>query len=228
MEGETYISINPATLDDASVWSYRDLQLLSKRVGLRSNLKRENLVKNLIRWHRTRTQDEKCLVPPRSVNEENIEMNCVGQNLLMVPVNVTMGKKDDGLKETSHMMKSVTNSPTVTRSASKSGRKSILNSPLHSTGKASRRGSLLSESCTRNSPVIVSPTLLLPLTPKREGTPGRSILKQRNTNQTFANNTPSRRLSNISFSPVSQPASQLAIRHSCSISLLHRYVDTYE
>ena len=44
MEGEMFLTINPDTLNDDSLWTYRDLQLISTQLGLKANLKRSNLV----------------------------------------------------------------------------------------------------------------------------------------------------------------------------------------
>ena len=44
MEGEMFLTINPDTLNDDSLWTYRDLQLISTQLGLKANLKRPKLV----------------------------------------------------------------------------------------------------------------------------------------------------------------------------------------
>ena len=44
MEGEMFLTINPDTLNDAELWTYRDLQLISTQLGLKANLKRSKLV----------------------------------------------------------------------------------------------------------------------------------------------------------------------------------------
>ena len=56
-EGASFITINPATLDDAKLWSYRDLRALCKRVKLKGNGKREELVKRLQAWNRLRVNE---------------------------------------------------------------------------------------------------------------------------------------------------------------------------
>jgi hypothetical protein len=53
-EGASFISINPSTLDDSSVWSYADLRSLCKAVKLKGNGKRDELVQRLQSWHKLR------------------------------------------------------------------------------------------------------------------------------------------------------------------------------
>ena len=53
-EGSSFISINPSTLDDPSLWSYADLRSLCKAVKLKGNGKRGDLVKRLQDWNRLR------------------------------------------------------------------------------------------------------------------------------------------------------------------------------
>lgn len=56
-EGASFISINPSTLDDPSLWSYADLRSLCKCVKLKGNGKREELVKRLQAWNRLRLSE---------------------------------------------------------------------------------------------------------------------------------------------------------------------------
>jgi hypothetical protein len=53
-EGASFISINPSTLDDSSLWSYADLRSLCKAVKLKGNGKRDELVQRLQSWHKLR------------------------------------------------------------------------------------------------------------------------------------------------------------------------------
>lgn len=112
MEGEQYITFNPDTFADQALWTYRDLQKLSKKIGKKMNekhllcvavhlsfaylpsiyiglnakLKREELEENLRLWHRSRI-DGQTLVPIASRDdEETIEMNV---SLLIPPLSVT-------------------------------------------------------------------------------------------------------------------------------------------
>lgn len=39
-----FLTINPDTLNDEELWTYRDLQLISTQLGLKANLKRLKLV----------------------------------------------------------------------------------------------------------------------------------------------------------------------------------------
>ena len=110
MEGEMFLTINPDTLNDAELWTYRDLQLISTQLGLKANLKRSKLVgiysivcnnnyhdliiiiiENLSKWHRGRTEDDKNLVPDKQ-DEENLEMNVVGNNFALLAVSVNQKK----------------------------------------------------------------------------------------------------------------------------------------
>jgi len=92
MEGEMFLTINPDTLNDEEIWTYRDLQLISTQLGLKANLKRSKLVANLTKWHRGRTEDDKNLVPDKQ-NEENLEMNVIGNNFALLAVNVNKKRK---------------------------------------------------------------------------------------------------------------------------------------
>lgn len=47
-----YLAINPQLFDSSTHWSYRDLQKLAKRLELRADGKREELVERLRAWHR--------------------------------------------------------------------------------------------------------------------------------------------------------------------------------
>jgi hypothetical protein len=49
--GNTYYSIQPATLSVPSLWKYRDLQKLCKQLGLSAAGKRDELVERLQAWH---------------------------------------------------------------------------------------------------------------------------------------------------------------------------------
>ena len=43
-----FLTINPDTLTDSELWTYRDLQLISTQLGLKANLKRSKLIGILI------------------------------------------------------------------------------------------------------------------------------------------------------------------------------------
>lgn len=94
MEGERFFAYNFATFSkDAGVWSYRDIQKLCVSLGINAKGKRGRLVRKLAEWHRSRYEDDSCLVPLVDPNsEENIPMNVLGNNFGLLPVNVTTEK----------------------------------------------------------------------------------------------------------------------------------------
>lgn len=49
------------------------------------------LLANLAKWHRGRTEDDKNLVPDKQ-DEENLEMNVIGNNFSLLAVNVNQKK----------------------------------------------------------------------------------------------------------------------------------------
>merc|ERR1711991_321807 len=62
--------------------------------GLGGRGKREKLVKKLTDWHRSRYDDDSCLLPVNSKEEENIPMNVIGNNFGILPVTITRTKRD--------------------------------------------------------------------------------------------------------------------------------------
>lgn len=109
MEGERFLTYNFATFSkDAGVWSYRDIQKLCVSLGISARGKRGQLVRKLAEWHRSRYEDDSCLVPlvdPSS--EENIPMNVLGNNFGLLPVNVTTEKPTAPSKSKSRKRKSL-------------------------------------------------------------------------------------------------------------------------
>ena len=109
MEGEQFLTYNFATFSkDAGVWSYRDIQKLCVRLGISARGKRGHLVRKLAEWHRSRYEDDSCLVPlvdPSS--EENIPMNVLGNNFGLLPVNVTTEKSTATSKSNTRKRKSL-------------------------------------------------------------------------------------------------------------------------
>ena len=107
MEGEQFLTYNFATLSkDAGVWSYRDIQKLCVSLGISARGKRGQLVRKLAEWHRSRYEDDSCLVPlidPSS--EENIPMNVLGNNFGLLPVNVTTEKSPPSSRSKSRKRK---------------------------------------------------------------------------------------------------------------------------
>jgi hypothetical protein len=91
MEGQQFLTINPDTLVDRNLWSYRDLQKISKSVGIRANSKREKLIRKLQEWHRDRKDGTQTLVGNDDDSDdsmENYDMNVIGNNFAILPVNV--------------------------------------------------------------------------------------------------------------------------------------------
>jgi len=71
------------------MWTYKDIQKLSKLLGLNLSSKREVLVPNLELWHRTRRDGTKTMVErDHENNTENIDMNVVGNNFAILEVHV--------------------------------------------------------------------------------------------------------------------------------------------
>ena len=91
-EGASFITINPATLDDAKLWSLPDLRALCKRVKLKGNGKREELVKRLQAWNRLRVNEGLAGVSELtgSPNDKRnwLPMNVEGANFALLGQNV--------------------------------------------------------------------------------------------------------------------------------------------
>ena len=51
-DADAYFAVNPDLLDE-KIWSYRQLQHLAKRVGVKANGTRSQLVDRLREWHKT-------------------------------------------------------------------------------------------------------------------------------------------------------------------------------
>jgi len=94
MEGQTFFAYNVETMHEEHVWSYRDLQRLCVTLGLGGRGKRAKLVKKLADWHRSRYEDDSCLLPVKSKEEENIPMNVIGNNFGILPVTITSTRRD--------------------------------------------------------------------------------------------------------------------------------------
>jgi hypothetical protein len=86
MEGQEFLTINPGTLNDSNIWSYRDLQKICKALSIKANEKRSVLIENLQTWHRLRKDGTKTLV--EDFESDSIEMNVVGSNFSILAVNV--------------------------------------------------------------------------------------------------------------------------------------------
>ena len=87
MEGESFLTINPYTFSDTSIWVHRDLQKLCKKLGLKANGGRQQLVNRLSVWHRSRDENDQCLVKDHE-NNECYAMNTVGNNFSLLKLNI--------------------------------------------------------------------------------------------------------------------------------------------
>lgn len=89
MEGQEYVTINPGTLSDPDLWSYSDLQKIAKTVGLRANSSRDELVRSLDEWNRSRKDGTQTLVENvGEVSVVNLDMNVIGNNFAILAVKV--------------------------------------------------------------------------------------------------------------------------------------------
>ncbi len=206
-EGASFISINPSTLDDPSLWSYADLRKLCKVVKVGGSGKRTELVQRLQEWNRLRLNKGvaglAALQSTGSPNEMKkwLSMNVEGANFALLSQNIvprarsptqknahtkTSGKQNMAPNFTSPRRRE---SQTVSRSTSKGkkGKKEEdVNDSRLSASAQKRRMSLLGGVDLGDSreTVVVSPTLLKPLNMmagESKGvnvTPGKSILKQ--------------------------------------------------
>ena len=170
MDGSHLLTINPATLDDESLWSYADLQKLAKALDVRASGKRNELVERLMDWHKTRTGDGHSLVAQDGA--EDIPLNVDGANFAILSMHI---------RPRSPVAESVGAPTMVSRSASRSPVRSPMRSGLggcyatDAVGSVKKSTSLVGLS---DSPLIVSPTLLKPLAPTTPSrTPGKSALK---------------------------------------------------
>ena len=192
MEGENFITINPATLDDETMWSYRDIQRLAKKAGINAKQKRTSLVEALLVWHRDRTDDGKALVMDDCIEDDLIEMNVCGNNFALLSIDVQAGFSSS--RSQSPIPTSSTRlNATVLCSSNNERKKSssrMTNNDMEDENnenncaegnckKTKRRTSLI-KPAAHNDVVVVSPNLLKPLAkPGAEEvtTPQRSILK---------------------------------------------------
>ena len=78
MDGSYLLTINPAVLDDESLWSYADLQKLCKLLELKASGKRQELIARLQEWHKTRTEMGTSLV--KMQDAEDYPLNVDGSN----------------------------------------------------------------------------------------------------------------------------------------------------
>ena len=192
MEGENFITINPATLED-EVWSYRDIQRLCKKAGINAKQKRTSLVEALLAWHRDRTDDGKALFMDDDCIEDDdlIEMNVCGNNFALLSIGVQASSPSRSVSPipSSSSKKIVTKPPSSGKKKnsdricydSQEGNDENIYMHGDSSKKTKRRVSLIKPAAD-NDVVVVSPTLLKPLAKLgaadgEVATPKRSILK---------------------------------------------------
>ena len=85
MEGQEYLAINPDTLSDTNMWTYKDLQKLCSKLSLGGKGTRDCLEAKLISWHRERGDAEE-------LEEEKFEMNVPGNNFSLLQIDVKPSK----------------------------------------------------------------------------------------------------------------------------------------
>ncbi len=88
MDGEQFIAINPATLEDRNYFSYRDLQKLCLKLNLGASGRREELEEKLKAWNRGRLNNGIGMIGALNENEESIPMNVEGNNFALLKVDV--------------------------------------------------------------------------------------------------------------------------------------------
>jgi hypothetical protein len=93
MEGQQYLTINPDTLNDRDLWSFRDLQLLCVKLSLGGKGSRIELEDKLRQWHRIRNE-----VINKEPHEELIPMNVSGNNFALLQIHVTERSERSTLK----------------------------------------------------------------------------------------------------------------------------------
>ena len=81
-----FFAFNPALLDDAELWSYRDLQLLAIKVGQGGGGSRQRMVQKLTDWHRRQTPAQAADPAPAWPN--------VGSNFQLMPVDLGIDPTD--------------------------------------------------------------------------------------------------------------------------------------
>ena len=160
MDGAHLLTINPATLDDESLWSYQDLQKLAKALDIKAAGRRCELVARLLEWHKTRNDSGHSLV--QQEDAEDYPLNVDGSNFSILSMHVRP------------------RSPAAPALVAPSSYRSPVRSPVPGgagadVGSIKKTNSLVGLS---DSPLVVSPTLLRPLAPTTPvRTPGKSALK---------------------------------------------------
>ena len=200
MEGQEFLTINPDTLNDTNIWSYRDLQKISKALNIKANDKRHVLINHLQQWHRMRVDGTRTVLnDANDTTSEAIDMNVIGNNFSIFAMNVKA--KDHSTSD---------NNPTTTTD-------DATNVGHNHKRRKTCRDSIVAIGNGESG--LISPTLLRPLRPE-PATPGKSCLKSTSayvsytplnhtTTSTAANDAgnenapPSarKRFANICFSP---------------------------
>jgi hypothetical protein len=83
MDGSHFLTVNPSTLDDDTLWSYGELQKLCKNLGLKASGKRSELERRLTEWHKARTTEGHTVVVDEE-GTEKIPLNVDGSNFSLL------------------------------------------------------------------------------------------------------------------------------------------------
>ena len=199
MEGQSFITINPDTLNDSRLWSYRDLQKIGRAVGIKANGSREIIVERLQSWNRMRIDGTKTVVEDHhhiaetaSSDEfpqtEHLEMNVVGNNFSILAVHVKSHEDHSSSMKIRHYYSTTREIPPKVKKSSKSSlmfsfkskrkssRRSIIGFFNPDAVSNTRRTSVNAQGSNGSSGTI-SPSYLRPLR-SEPATPGKSCLKK--------------------------------------------------
>lgn len=196
MEGQSFITINPDTLNDSRLWSYRDLQKISRAVGIKANGSRDSIVQRLQSWNRMRVDGTKTAVEDHhhiaEVGSEEIpltehlEMNVVGNNFSILgvhvksheghPSSIKMRHCYSNALESTCKVKKTNNLMFSFKGKRKSSRRSIIGFFNNEAVTNTRRTSVKSRGSI-SGPCTISPSYLRPLR-SEPATPGKSCLKK--------------------------------------------------
>ena len=211
-EGNSMITINPATLDDEKLWTYADLQQLCKKLNLGAKGRRLELVDKLQSWHKLRIKAGVAALSLQETSPQNekdwVSLNVEGSNFSILSlnvkarcksptVNVVPDNNDDAINAKEDCPETnviIHENQTKTRLRNKS-----VGSNKWAIVVQPKKTLLALETET----VMVSPTLLRPLTtaPGTADTPGRSILKSRRALSSPSTGEKIHSVSKIHFSP---------------------------
>ena len=215
-EGASFITINPATLDDTALWSYQDLRSLCKRVKIKGNGKREELVKRLQAWNRLRLSKGVAglseLAGSPNDKKNWLSMNVEGANFALLGQNVVARANSPAVPADGSENETPTADFHSPNQVKGSRRRSSI-SPRPARGSTSKNMPAAPSSTQKkkafnfdidSNTMAVSPTLLKPLNmlpgerdQHEVTTPGKSILKVHGGSEQVLPGSASK----ISFSP---------------------------